>query len=326
MPRHTTTIRLWKDVIRVGRYVHPRRRVALQVDRARMDRWARAFDRMSRNGVAVPVTVDHSAKARDVVGRLIELRRVGDVLYGLHEFDGQEQAMVAKRNGVSLGIDPDFIDGLGRQYGEAIVHSSLTPVPVVPAQGEWDPDPPAESPRRFNHARLSQDRFNRRTTDMEITSEHLSEATALLSQDAPLTADDFVPRVLEHLRTNKPPVTTLSMSPLIDSGAAAAALVEAARAKRDLAVARGAITPAVADRLFARLVQSADGRVNTVTLSRQAEGERILALAIFDDLAENRPVPMGEMSGLQTLARILPESTAVDAQLQQRMIAMANGK
>ena len=46
------------------------------------NRWARAFDRMSRNGVAVPVTVDHSAKARDVVGRLIELRRVGDVLYG----------------------------------------------------------------------------------------------------------------------------------------------------------------------------------------------------------------------------------------------------
>src|SRR2546423_1290025 len=104
-------VRLWKDVIRTGRYVHPRRRVALHVDRARMDRWVAAFERMRRAGVSVPVTVDHSPRARDVVGRLVELRRVNDVLFGLHEFADEAAAAVARRNGVSLGIDPDFIDG-----------------------------------------------------------------------------------------------------------------------------------------------------------------------------------------------------------------------
>jgi hypothetical protein len=106
------------------------------------------------------------------------------------------------------------------------------------------------------------------------------------------------------------------------------AMIDAASAKRDLAVARGAIAPAVADELFALLVQSQAGVVNTLCLSRNSmTAAPPLALAVFDALSRNRPVPLGEITRLQVLSRIVPGSAEEElAQLQQRMIALASGR
>src|SRR5438128_12502126 len=56
----------------------------------------------------------------------------------LHQFLGEDARDIGLRNQVSLGIDPDFVDGKGIRYGEAIVHSAVTPVPVVPGQGAFE--------------------------------------------------------------------------------------------------------------------------------------------------------------------------------------------
>jgi hypothetical protein len=106
---------------------------------------------------------------------------------------------------------------------------------------------------------------------------------------------------------------------------AMAALVDAAAAKRDLAVVRGGVDPAVADELFSLLVRSSRGVVNTMTLSRQDGESAPLALAVFDALARNRPAPLGEVTGLQVLSRVVPGEDPARAQLQERMIAMASG-
>lgn len=344
----------WKDVIRVGHYVHPRGGPRFPVDRARIDRWIAAFRRMRANGVRVTVPADHSHLARDNLGYVIALKRVGGVLYALHQLIGEDAMRLAARNEVSLAIHPDFTDGLGNRYGEAIVHSSLTPVPVVPGQGKWRDSPPTDSALIASRAGPSAQTIftfaadggitptNGSVTNMDITPEQLAEAQSLLPDGEPLSAENFVQRVLEFLRQcapnadgadlsrtstdGDPPLRTMSLA--LPDEQSSGALVEAARAKKELAVARGALSPAVADRLFARLVRRSDGSVNAVALSRSSPEESCLALGVFDDLAENRPVPRGESTGVQTLARVIPNASepGLDPKLQERMIALASGR
>jgi hypothetical protein len=129
----------WADAIRVGRYVHPAGHFELSVDEQRLDAWAANFRRMRDAGVDVPVPVDHSTSARDNLGYVIDAKRDGDRLCLLHQLIGEDAIALAARNKVSLAIDPRFRDGHGTPYGDCIVHSSLTPIPVVPGQAGFVP-------------------------------------------------------------------------------------------------------------------------------------------------------------------------------------------
>jgi hypothetical protein len=82
--------------------------------------------------------MDHAATASSTLGWIVDVKRDGDQLLELHQFLGESARDIGLRNKVSLGIDPHFVDGKGNQYGEAIVHSAVTPVPVVPDQGEFE--------------------------------------------------------------------------------------------------------------------------------------------------------------------------------------------
>ena len=127
----------WKDMIHSGNYVHPEQGFSLAVDRDRLKRWAETGQELLAAGVAIPINCDHSDAARDVVGYVKEFKLDGDRLLGLCQFIGDDAALMAARNLVSVGIDPDFTDGQARQWGEAIVHLALTPVPVVPDQDQF---------------------------------------------------------------------------------------------------------------------------------------------------------------------------------------------
>src|SRR5436305_11241508 len=94
---------------------------------------------MTSNGVGVPILMDHSQSAAATLGWIVDVKRQDDRLMELHQFLGEAARDIGLRNMVSLGIDPDFIDGKGVRYGEAIVHSAVTPVPVVPGQGTFEP-------------------------------------------------------------------------------------------------------------------------------------------------------------------------------------------
>ena len=122
----------WKDAIVVGSYTHPAGRFSLDITREKLDGYADNFNRMKSNGVAVPILMDHTQSAAATLGWIVQVQRRGDRLLELHQFLGESARDIGLRNKVSLGIDPNFIDGKGNQYGEAIVHSAITPVPVVP--------------------------------------------------------------------------------------------------------------------------------------------------------------------------------------------------
>jgi hypothetical protein len=124
----------WADGIRAGRYVHPAGAFELHVDEQRLNNWAANFHRMKAAGVDVPVPVDHSTSARDNLGYIVDVKRDGDTLKLLHQLIGDDAIKLAARNKVLLGIDPMFRDGTGQMFGDCIVHSSLTPIPVVPGQ------------------------------------------------------------------------------------------------------------------------------------------------------------------------------------------------
>src|SRR5436305_12759522 len=94
---------------------------------------------MTSNGVGVPILMDHSQSAAATLGWIVDVKRQDDRLMELHQFLGEAARDIGLRNKVSLGIDPDFIDGKGVRYGESIVHSAVTPVPVVPGQGAFEP-------------------------------------------------------------------------------------------------------------------------------------------------------------------------------------------
>jgi LysM repeat protein len=128
---------LKKDLIHCGHYTHPAKGFNVPVDRKRIDDWVSNFRKMRANGVKVPINLDHSDRAADCVGYVVEMSRSGDALHALCQFIGSDAAAVAARNYVSVGIDPAYTDGQERDYGDAIVHVALTPVPIVPDQAPF---------------------------------------------------------------------------------------------------------------------------------------------------------------------------------------------
>ena len=131
----------WKDAIFVGTYHHPAGRFSLSITREKLDQLVTTFARMRDNGVKVPILADHAPTAAATLGWIVDVKRRGDRLMELHQFLGPAARDVGLRNQVSLGIDPAFVDGRGQAYGEAIVHSAVTPLPVVPGQAGYEPVP-----------------------------------------------------------------------------------------------------------------------------------------------------------------------------------------
>jgi hypothetical protein len=274
----------WKDAIVVGSYLHPAGRFSLDITRDRLDGYVTNFLKMRDNGVGVPILMDHTATASATLGWIVDVRRDGDRLLELHQFLGESARDVGLRNKVSLGIDPHFVDGKGIEYGEAIVHSAVTPTPVVPDQGEF----------------------------VALGGAGVQSSVGVPPMELSLVSSAPKELAAEAARPGGPV--------MLDVGMALQALEQVAIAKRDLALSRGGVDPAVAEELFNLLARP----TNLLMLSRTPSGLPI-ALAVFDALARNRSVPLGEMTGVQVLTRNIPGDDGALDDLRERMIALASG-
>jgi hypothetical protein len=305
----------WKDAIAVGEYVHPKTRQKLSVDAKRLDGLVEKFNAMRAAGIEVPAPMDHSARAADNLGFVVDARRNGDRLSLLHQVIGEDAALTALRNRCSLCIDPDFVDERGHRWGDAIVHSAFTPNPVITGMGEFVPfaasrDRQTETPIFY----LSADE---RKFDMDFTQ--LREA---LGATADVPDDKLLDKVRE-LTTEK--ATALSRATAAETKAAelegrvvslsrapAAPDPEVLRDRRelsvgriDLAVERGDMPPFIADKLKAKVGDAA--KPSAFMLSRQDDlGDRPVdfVLALFDG-AKLAP-KAGADTGVQTLSRAVP--------------------
>ena len=325
----------WKDMIHSGNYVHPGKGFSLAVDRDRLKRWAETGQKLLAAGVAIPINCDHSDAARDVVGYVKEFKLDGDRLLGLCQFIGDDAALMAARNLVSVGIDPDFTDGQARQWGEAIVHLALTPVPVVPDQDQFVEMPNGEGQMP-----------NEGVEALPCTAEQMQTLRQLIGED--FGPEDCVSRIIEQLQsqTESDPTEFSSVDlqaelaaakeeifhlstrlPPVLPPEAEAAIAESATAKFDAAVNRGFLAPSARDQLVAMLVRGGDGKANMIALSRAANpgGDRCLAMVIAEILLDNEPVSLGERTGLQAMSRQVPgeESSPID-QLRQYMTRVAS--
>jgi len=298
----------WKDAIVVGSYVHPAGKFSLEITRDKLDGYARTFGKMKSNGVAVPILMDHAQSAAATLGWIIDVKRRDDRLMELHQFLGESARDIGLRNKVSLGIDPDYVDGKGNRYGEAIVHSAVTPVPVVPNQEGYEAVEMGRSGAEVITLSL-------------VESEHSTSNAQLPTLNAEERTSN-VQLPTSNVEGGTPGEVATPSAGNVELQLAMSALAEAAAAKRDLAVARGGIDPSVAQELFSLLVGPKDGAA--MWLSRVGGGAPI-ALAVFDALARNRPVPLGEVTSLQVLSRLVPGMDPELATLQERMIALASG-
>jgi hypothetical protein len=314
------TFYYWKDAIVVGRYVHPAGTFSLDITRQKLDGYIDNFHKMQANGVGVPILMDHAPSAAATLGWIVDLRRQDDRLLELHQFLGEEARDIGLRNKVSLGIDPDFVDGQGNRYGEAIVHSAVTPLPVVPGQGEFER-------MMLSLAPIAEEQTpSPGTADRGSPGEGGGDEGDLREPAAIDISNHPHPNPLPEYRERGADGDAAQHLQL-----AMTALLDATAAKRDLAVARGGIDPAVAGELFSLLVQPRAGApINTMLLSRGPDHPSAapVALAVFDALSRNRPVQLGEITRPQVLSRVVPglDGNSELSELQQRMIALASAK
>ena len=129
----------WKELIREGRWVNAKAGFTLEVDAARLAQWKQNFRAMADAGIRVPVPWGHSYDPRDNAGFVEEIElRDGGLWARLNVPNEDDAAKVgATVRAVSVSVNPNFIDGSGRSWGEVIEHVALTNYPVVTDQGDF---------------------------------------------------------------------------------------------------------------------------------------------------------------------------------------------
>jgi hypothetical protein len=131
----------WKELIREGRWVNAKAGFTLEVDAARLEQWEQNFHAMADAGIRVPVPWGHSYDPRDNAGFVEEIElRDGGLWARLNVPDEDDAAKVGHTvRAVSVSINPDFVDGAGKRWGEVIEHVALTNYPVVTDQEDFVP-------------------------------------------------------------------------------------------------------------------------------------------------------------------------------------------
>jgi hypothetical protein len=330
--------RFKKDLIRVGKYSHPKADWKLDVTKDRLNAWCTAFSSMKSNGVDIEVVEDHSQKAEDVRGYLENMFIEDDTLYGILEIRGDKGLeLVDTVKNVSVGINPNFKDGKGNVYPECIEHIGIVQKPVVTNQQEFMPI--AASLNTHPNKYLNMYYFDLGDLEMENI---LKEMRATLGDD--LTQDNFTEKFNAHVKslsdTNE--ATTKEVATLKEQIAklqkvekkepekkvaslndeVAKELSAVANERLEVLVEKGTITPAVKDKVKELFIGETD---SLLTLSLQpAEGGSVLN-KVLEVLKMAKP-PANQKEGME-LSNIAFEEggdKVKDEDVTKDMIAMAN--
>jgi len=330
----------WADAISEGEYIHPVKKFRLAVDRKRMDGWVENFNKMRSAGVDVGVNADHSETARNALGYVVDMKREGGTLKVLHQLIGEDAIRMASRNKVSIGIDPNYVDGKGVRYGDAIIHSALTPVPVVTGQagliaasrGQTDEalifELAATGDSSMNLSKIREalgaaadvkdDDLIQQAADKLGTQK--TETQSLLSRAT--KAEEEAASLKTELAAKKTEIQTLSTGskPAKPSASEIYWAAKAVTMAREEAIKAGAITPAIADLAEQRYLSKSVDRTK-ITLSRAVEEDDhqlvsgfATALDFYEVIKGNKPTPpTGSQTGVQQLSRQIPGDDATNA-------------
>ena len=324
-----------KDLIEEGQYVHPKTGRTVTAPRQQLKDYVDKFHRMTAEGIEIPIPCDHKSGSRDNLGfvkdaRLVEVN--GKARLRLtHQLIGEDAALLAARNRASLGIDPNYVDGKGKKWGPAIVHSAITPDPVVYGMGSFTPALLSRGQDEPLVYFLSASSPTQKESPMDDKLRKRFLAITGAGED---TADDvLLSRVADECEAQASDITTLGEQVRLSRTAAEEATTRATAAeaqvttlsresgesridpeliaerslrvseKFDTLVGNG-YTPASVAKLKT-VVLGRDDAPNLIALSRTTgQSKGCFADAIFDVLVECKPAPApGERTGIQTLHR-----------------------
>ena len=305
--------RFRKDIASVGTYKHPIYGWTLQITADRLDQWAGAFSRMLENGVNVPVVVDHKRDSDSTIGHIVSMERDGDTLFAIHEIVGQRGLDLVDTVGLtSPWIDREFTDGKGRRYGEVIVHSSLTPEPVIPGQDAFRAIAASLKPLGAEAIFLSQQEPDMDLSTLrellgagdELTDENATEMIAARIRDADggkTEAETQLTASLSKVEQLEAKVRELEKAKPDDE--VLEGLIESTEAAIDTLVERGVLSPAKAASLKPIIIGAEDNR-NVYAMSRTFSGlPKAMAKQITEWLADFKSPPApGEETESQTMA------------------------
>ena len=323
-----------KDAIRVGRFVARNpvtgEDLAVEATPARLQRWADTFARMRSAGNRIDLTVDHKRGAEAVRGDVVAMAVEGDRLYFETEpSDGEAEKLIQRCPQVSIEFEPQYKDGAGNVYEDAITAVSVCRKPVVTGQEPFrvaasldhdgrttdmpvvwfsrqpatdDPDNDPADPKR------SPDMFSKEQRETLITKLGLDPKAddkaiaekVMLSLDAPAKLTETEASLAtanEQIEELKVKLSNAEGSqPIKLSRDVQGVLEEAVDAKVDGLVDSRRLTPAAADKLRKSLKTG-----GATMLSREANGgEQSRAMGILDAVKENDPVELAKLAGEKT--------------------------
>lgn len=143
----------WRPSLKDGSWTNQAKGFTLNVTPDLRGELEKNFRTMSAAGEEVPIVMSHRAHAEEksegTLGYVKDIRQRGPWLEELHQYLGPKAAETALKNRLSVGIDPQWSDSRDKFYGNTIIHSAITPIPVVPGQGEAIPVDSATLSREY---------------------------------------------------------------------------------------------------------------------------------------------------------------------------------
>jgi hypothetical protein len=326
-----------KDVIEEGEYVHPKTGQKVHATRQQLMSWKKKFDEMTMSGALEPtVPCDHRVGSKDNLGfvKAARLHEVKDAkgktklrLNLTHALIGEDAPVLALRNRASLGIDPDFTDGKGKNWGSVIIHSAITPDPVVSGMGGFASttmlsrgeqvdsmyllSAQQESNMKAEHKKMlckhlgmepsdsmSDDDLmsmvDKEMSDRQSDMDGMAKGVKIMARAAGAEGEDFdstVENTVEKIKLSRAAAEQVNLSrndPEIDDDTAFL-LSNSFNTEMEAAVMAGGVDSATAGEVQKILVVA--GKPTKVALSR-IDGENLpVASRLWNALKNNKPVP-----------------------------------
>ena len=129
----------WGPVAKVGPWKHPATGQEFTITADRMKKWADKLEMARAKGLDVPLVKDHRVDSESTLGYIYGAKIEGDTMFLLIGFVGENARDIGLRNKLSLGIRANLKDSHGNEYGEAIEHCAVTPIPVIHGLGHFVP-------------------------------------------------------------------------------------------------------------------------------------------------------------------------------------------
>jgi len=299
-----------KEIVRAGEFTKSGRSGKVTrhvIDERMLDGFVRNFAEMKRDGVHVPVPVEHTVDPEKRRGTVTDMTKRPNgsgvpAVFARIEFRDAEAAKMAQTAGVSVYVPDKIHNGtLGKDYHAAVEHVALTDYPVI---NDLAPFKPLALSLKMENDMTLKDLAAQMGVDPSITDEQqMLLAMSMKLQQMRGPQQPPAPAPGQPAAPPRPPGPAparpfgMSREPIALSGTLLAMAVENRETKIGRLVERRLITPAVAKDLKATYC------TDDALAFSHAEDFNDGFDAVVGALAKNSPViPDGKKTGKQAVA------------------------